>query len=139
MIRSGNWTLSSEIIYDEYGMYHDFDPNDIFWKKSIYYRQINKREHAPIHGVGGYVDLSYNGSSYIVGVNYGEYHPEQLRKPNYPQHDYVNRRFIIKFGWNFTNNLQWYNAYIRETDGFIAQEGRIREGNTLVSGVKMEF
>jgi len=39
MVRLGNWVLSSEIIYDEYGLRRvGFDPDDIFWQRSIYYR-----------------------------------------------------------------------------------------------------
>ena len=138
-VRFGNWTLSSEIIYDEYGMYHEIDPNDIFWRKSIYYRQINKAEHFPITGWGGYIDLSYNYNPWFFSLNYGEYHPERLRKPEYPQHDLVNRRFVAKIGWNFTKHVQWYNALLFETKGFIAQDGRLRRGTALLSGVKMEF
>ena len=138
-VRFGNWTLSSEIIYDEYGMYHEIDPNDIFWRKSIYYRQINKAEHSPITGWGGYIDLMYNANPWFFSLNYGEYHPERLRKPEYPQHDLVNRRFLAKIGWNFTKHVQWYNALLFETEGHVAQDRRFRRGTALLSGVKMEF
>ena len=139
MVRFGNWTLSSEVIYDEYGMRHEIDPNQIFWKRSIYYRQINKRDSVPITGWGGYIDLSYNGHPWLFSINYGEYHPEQLRNPVYPQHDIINRRLILKLGWNITKNIQWYSAFLLETEGFLAQVGRPREGKVLLSGVKMEF
>ena len=138
-IRFGNWTLSSEIIYDEYGMRRDFDPNQIFWTKSIYYRQINKAASTPISGWGGYVDLTYNHYPWFVSVNYGEYYPEQLNLPDYPQHDIINRRFLIKCGWNFTKHVQWYNALILETENYIAQCGRLRKGNALMSGIQMTF
>ena len=139
MVRLGNMVLSSEIIYDEYGLKRDFDPNDIFWKHSIYYRQINKADAAAIIGWGGYIDLTYNHHPWFISVNYGEYHPEQLRKPEYPQHDIINRRFLVKLGWNFTNNLQWYNAVLAETGDYVAQVGRLRRGYAYMSGVKMEL
>ena len=139
MVRFGNWTLSSEIIYDEYGLRRDFNPGDIFWERSIYYRQINKGDGIPITGWGGYVDLMYNDNSWFFSLNYGEYHPERLRQPGYPQHDIINRRFLAKIGWSFTKHLQWYNALLFETEGHIAQDGRPRKGTALLSGVKMEF
>jgi len=140
-VRLGNWLLSSEVIYDEYGLRRSgFDPNDIFWRKSIYYRQINKRPDAtPIVGWGGYIDLTYHHHPWFISFNYGEYHPEQLRNPDYPQHDIVNRRFLVKLGWNFTKNLQWYNAALIETGDYVAQDGRLRKGYAFMSGVKLEL
>ena len=138
-IRLGNWVLSSEIIYDEYGMRREFDPNDIFWKKSIYYRQINKADGVPITGWGGYVDLSYHCNSWLFGLNYGEYYPERLRNSEYPQHDVINRRFIVKAGWEFARNVQWYGAFLLETEGYTAQCNRSRRGWAVMSGVKLEI
>jgi len=135
----GNWVLSSEIIYDEYGMRREFDPKDIFWKKSIYYRQINKSDGVPITGWGGYVDLSYNFDPWLLSVNYGEYYPERLRKPDYPQHDKINRRLVLKLGRHFTRHVQWYNAALIENGGYIAQEGHKRRGWAVLSGLKMEL
>ena len=140
-VRFGNWVLSSEVIYDEYGLRRTgMDPDDIFWKRSIYYRQINKRSDAtPIIGWGGYIDLTYNHHPWFVSFNYGEYHPEQLRNPDYPQHDIINRRFLMKLGWDFARHVQWYNAVIIETGDYVAQDGRLRRGYAYMSGVKMEF
>ena len=146
MVRFGNWVLSSEIIYDEYGLRRPgFDPEQIFWTRSIYYRQIHHHRTvsrgrlAPITGWGGYVDLTYHHHTCFFSINYGEYHPEKLRNPDYPQHDIVNRRFLVKFGWDFTKHLQWYNAVIIETGDYKAQLGRSRRGYAYMSGVKLEI
>jgi len=151
VFRFGNWVLSSEIIYDQYGMHREYDPADIFWKKSIYYRQINKEDKKPISGWGGYVDLTYNYQPWFFSLNYGEFHPEQLKVPDaadpvrgeyahyYTNHNIVNRRFMVKSGWNFTKNIQWYGVFIVENGGYIAQSGRPRRGYAYMTGVKMAF
>jgi hypothetical protein len=140
MVRLGNWVLSSEVIYDEYGLRRSgLDPNDIFWRRSIYYRQIHKADKVPIVGWGGYVDLSYNFDPWLFSVNYGEYYPEQLRNPDYPQHDIVNRRLIVKLGRNFTRNIQWYNALLLENGGYFEQQERTKIGWAVLSGLKMEL
>jgi hypothetical protein len=151
MIQFGNWVLSSEIIYDIYGMHREFDPNDIFWKKSIYYRQINKAEKEPISGWGGYIDLTYDYHPWLFSLNYGEFHPEQLTVPDhndrirgeyayyYANHNIVNRRFMAKLGWNFTQHIQWYGAWLLENGGYTAQSGRPRKGNALLTGINVAF
>ena len=140
MIPIGNWVLSSEIIYDEYGMRRDdFDPQDIFWRKSIYYRQINKSLNVPITGWGGYVDMSYDFDPWLFSVNYGEYYPEQLHDTGYPQHNIINRRVLVKLGRNFTKNVQWYNAMLVENGGYVAQEGQKRRIWAVLSGLKLEL
>ena len=147
MIRFGNWTLSSEFIYDYYGLHRVYDPNDIFWQKSIYYRQINKAVKEPITGWGGYIDLTYNHHPWLVSFNYGEFHPEQLTVPEhgadyahyYINHNIVNRRFMVKLGWNCTKNIQWYGAWILENGGYTAQSERPRRGYAYTTGLKMAF
>ncbi|MDR1142554.1 MAG: hypothetical protein LBL62_12755 [Planctomycetaceae bacterium] len=138
-VRFGNWTLSAEGIYDEYGLRRSFNPADIFWEKSIYYRQINKADGVPIIGFGYYIDLNYRQGAFLFDLNYGEFYPEQLNRQDYPQHDFVNRRLLTKIGWNFNQFLQWYGAIIIENDNYIAQEGRPRRGLYFLSGIKFEF
>jgi len=147
MVRFGNWVLSSEVIYDQYGLRRPglIPERDIFWRRSIYYRQIHhhrtvsRNRLAPVTGWGGYIDLTYHHRPWFFSINYGEYHPEKLRNPDYPQHDIVNRRFLVKAGWDFTRHLQWYNAVLIETGDYTAQLGRSRRGYAYMSGVKMEF
>ena len=41
MYRFGRFTLSGEAIYDQYGFTTPgFNPDDIFWGRSIYYRDL---------------------------------------------------------------------------------------------------
>ncbi|MDR3196690.1 MAG: hypothetical protein LBU34_02375 [Planctomycetaceae bacterium] len=137
--RFGNWTLSAEGIYDEYGLRRNFNPDDIFWEKSIYYRQIHKADAVPITGFGYYINLNYQPGKFLVNLNYGEFYPEQLHHPDYPQHDIVNRRLLVKAGWNFNRYLQWYGAFIFENNGYVAQDGRTRSGWYFLSGIKFDF
>jgi hypothetical protein len=138
-IRWGNWTLSAEGIYDEYGLRRNFDPEAVFWGRSLYYRQINKGHHTPITGLGYYVDLNYRFGNWLFDINYGEFYPEKLQNPNYPQHDIINRRVILKGGWEWNRYLQLYGAVLLENDGYIAQAGRPRRGWYLLSGLQLAF
>ncbi len=137
-LKMGHWTLSGEVIYDQYGLRKEFDPNDIFWGRSIYYRQIYNGGD-PISGVGYYIDLNYQAGPWCFDLNYGEYHPEKLRNPDFPQHDIVNRRFMAKLAREVSRYAQWYGAIILENDGFVAQRGRDRRGWYLLTGVKFEL
>lgn len=139
MVRFGKWVLSTEIIYDRYGMFHEIDQDQIFWRHSIYYRQVNKSEHVAIWGMGYYVDLSYQGERLFLNFNYGEFYPEQLHLPEYPQHDIVKRRFLAKIGWKFCRYLECYGAVILENGGYAAQDGRPRRCHYLLTGIQMGF
>jgi len=83
--------------------------------------------------------LTYHHHPWFISINYGEYHPEKLRDPRFPQHDIVNRRGLMKLDWNFTKHFQWYNTVIIETGDYVAQSGRPRRGYAYMSGVKMEL
>ena len=53
MCRWGNWTLSTEGIYDQYGFRRPgFDPDDIFWARSIYFRDLSRGVTKPLTGIG---------------------------------------------------------------------------------------
>lgn len=139
MFRLGKWTFSVEAIYDKYGLRQAYNPDDIFWYRSIYYRQVNKAHQTAIYGFGYYLDVTYQGEKLLLSFNYGEYYPEKLHLPEYPQHDIVTRRFLGKVGWQFNQYLQWYGAFIQENQGFYAQEGRTRRGTYLLTGLQIEF
>jgi hypothetical protein len=136
MVRCGPFQLSGECIYDEYGFYHPFDPNDITWRHSIYYRELNRAVHVPLTGVGYYADLGYKGQDWDVNLNYGGYYPTEIGNP---QHDVPNRRGIIKLAYRFTPALQTYCAALMETSGMIAQEDLNRRGHLLLSGLQYVF
>jgi hypothetical protein len=137
LLRRGGWTFSSEIIYDQYGFRRPkFDPNDIFWERGIYYRELNKGFKKPISGVGYYFDTTYRRRPWLINLNYGEYYPEQL---GVEAHDVVNRRGIVKIGWDCQEYIQLYSAVIVETAGYEAQCERDRRGWCCLGGIKMSL
>jgi len=132
MLRGGPWTFSGEVIHDEYGFRRPgFDPLDITWGRSIYYRDRNLGLYEPITGVGYYLNLGYCGSCWDASLNYGEYHPQQLGDP---RHDTPNRRGIVKVDYRLSPWVDVYSAVIVETAGFIAQDGRPRRGLAVLVG-----
>ncbi len=92
MVRVGKLQLSGEAIHDEYGLKHDYNPDDIFWPRSLYHRDIFFKVEEPITGVGGYLNLNYAASHWSVNANYGEYKPEKIGNP---LHDTRIRRGIF--------------------------------------------
>lgn len=112
MLKLGRWRLSSELIYDQYGLRRPgLAPNDITWGRSLYYRDLNQGLYDPIEGVGYYLNLDYEGERITTSLNYGEYHPEQI---GVPQHDEVNRRGLIKTSFFFTPQLELYGIGLIE-------------------------
>lgn len=137
MIRHGPFTLSAEVIYDEYGFRRpELDPNDITWGRSIYYRDTHDRPFEPITGLGYYIDLSYYGDTWLWSLNYGQFHPEQI---GHPQHDIVKRRGIVKIAYQMTPSFQWYSVTMIENDGYLAQEGLPRRGTFVLAGLQGRF
>ena len=134
MVRRGHFTLSGEAIYDEYGFRRsDFDPLDITWGRSIYYRDLNYRPFEPITGIGYYVNLGFEGDRWEGCLNYGEFYPQEL---GHPQHDITNRRGILKAVYHCTVHLQVYSVVMIENDGYVAQCGRRRKGTVVLAGLQ---
>ncbi len=137
MFRFGPFLLSGECIYDEYGFRRPgFDPNDITWYHSIYYRDLNRALGEPLTGVGYYMNLGYNGPFWDINLNYGEFYPAPIDNP---QHDEINRRGIVKLDYRITPALQPYCAVLVENSGFIAQADRPRKGFLILSGLQYVF
>ncbi len=137
MLRRGRLTLSGEAIYDEYGFRRPgFDPLDITWGRSIYYRDLNYREGVPITGIGYYVNMGYEGERWSAWLNYGEFYPQQL---GHPQHDVVNRRGILKTLCRLCPHLQIYGAVMIENEGYVAQWNRLRRGTVVLAGLQYDL
>ena len=137
MVKQGRWQLSSEVIYDEYGLRRpSFDPLDIFWEKSIYYRDLNDASGDPISGVGYYVALDYLGPLWTASASFGQFFPETIG--NF-QHDRTQNRGVLKLARAFGANLQLYSVFIKETEGYIAQAGRPRRGSVLLTGLQFAY
>ena len=134
MFQLGRFTLSSEAIYDEYGFRRPgFDPLDITWGRSIYYRDQHYRLNTPITGFGYYLDLMYDFKPFTVCCNFGEYYPQQL---GIPQHDVTQRRGIVKGAYEATPNLQFYLGCLLENGGYLAQLNRPRQGWVVLTGLQ---
>jgi len=113
MVRWGNWMLSGEAIYDEYG-FRDagFDPNDIFWGRSYYFRDSNRVDQKPLHGFGYYVNLGYEGPRWSLALNYGEYFP--LDELGFAAHDTPIHRGLVKASYHLTPNFETYGVALVE-------------------------
>lgn len=132
MVRRGSIELSGEVIYDEYGFRRPgFDPDDITWKRSIYYRELNRALNVPISGVGYYVNLDYEAPFWACSLNYGQFHPRAIGDP---RHDIVQRRGIVKLIHHLSASLDSYALVMIENEGYLAQDGRPRRGFVVLAG-----
>lgn len=137
MVRHNNWRLSGEAIYDEYGLKRDtFDPNDIFWEKSIYYRDLNNADDVPITGFGYYLTLDYLGELWSASFTFGQFFPEYIGNV---QHDRTQNRGIAKLTRSFGPHLQGYTVLMFENEGYIGQGGQIRRGEFVLTGLQCSF
>ena len=101
----GNFIISAEIIYDQYGFHKEFDINDVFWGRSYYYRDIFYQYKTPVKGLGGYLDIQYKTKNFFLELNYGEYYPQKI---NILLHDDPIKRLIVKSRINLTKDLFIY-------------------------------
>lgn len=137
MFRSGRFILSGEAIYDQYGLRRPgVEPNDVFWGRSIYYREQYYGYSKPISGVGYYVDLGMEFDRWSLWLNYGEYYPKTI---GVEEHDQVNRRGLAKAIINLAPNFQFYNIGILENGGYIAQANRARIGWSVLTGFQAVY
>lgn len=113
MVRLASFVLSGEAIYDEYGFRRNYSEADIFWPRSLYYRDTFYKDKTPITGIGGYLDLGYRATNWLAGLSYGEYYP---RKIGHPYHDTPIKRSIVKLAYNLTSEFQTYGVGLFEND-----------------------
>ena len=133
MISRGRWTLSGEAIYDQYGFRRPgFDPNDIFWGRSIYFRDQNGALYDPIEGLGYYVDLEYAGDAWSASLNFGSYFPERIGDV---PHDRDIHRRLVKLSWRAVEHFEMYGIALVETDGPLGFATRMqRRGVVAIFG-----
>jgi hypothetical protein len=137
MIARGRWTLSGEVILDHYGFRRPgFDPNDITWGRSIYFRDLNDDLLEPISGVGYYLNLGYEGPAWSMAANYGEFYPEEL---GVPEHDTPTRRGILKVSRHWTEHLETYGAMMIENTLEDAFVGHDRRGIYVLAGCQFSM
>jgi hypothetical protein len=147
MVRWDNWILSGEVVYDQYGFVHTgYDANDIFWGRSIYYRDLSSgTNHVPLTGLGYYVDLVYRQGRWAGNIDYGEYYPQRVaygyfpQQTVVPQQEIINRRGVVKIDYNPATRLDLYLGLMQETDSYIAQENQPRKGTVVFTGAQYQF
>jgi hypothetical protein len=132
MLRRGPWTLSSEAIYDQYGLRRAGTPlNDIDWGRSLYYRDYNNTDRQPITGYGYYVNLGYESPAWTLMLNYGEFYPEHI---NRPKQDVATRRGLIKASRHWTPHFETYSVVMIENDLPDAFDNSTRRGLMVIVG-----
>lgn len=138
MLRGGRWTLSGEAIYDQYGFRRPgFDPNNIFWERSIYFRDLNDGLFNPIEGFGYYVDLGYGGDCFSCHLNFGSYFPERIGDV---RHDQDNHRGLVKLSWHAVENFELYGIVLAESDAPLNIAGReFRRGIAAIWGCQFSL
>ena len=136
MVRRGRWTLSGEVIYDEYGFRREFDPLDITWGRSIYNRE-QFFEGGLLNGVGYYVNLGYVSDRWTTNLSFGSFTPNVFTGDNI--HDQVTNRGIVKAIRHFGKGLDLISTVIIENDVENAQAARTRRGVLVYSGLEYRF
>lgn len=137
MMRSGRLTLSTEWIYDEYGMRRPgINLDDITWGRSLYNRQLNNGLNHPLSGWGWYGSAVWQGEFATAVVQYGEFHPNRIGDNI---HDQTTRRISSKYIRRISDCLDWYVSGIFENRVTNAQDGRNRKGTFILTGVQFNF
>jgi hypothetical protein len=135
MLRRGAWTLSAEAIYDRYGLRRPGTAlTDIFWGRSLYFRDLNNGYHHPITGVGYYANLGYEGPFWTLMLNYGEFHPETIGDP---RHDQPIRRGLLKASRHWTRHFETYGAVLIENDRVDDLDTHPRKGIYVLCGCQV--
>ncbi len=111
MLKIASVEFSGEVIWDEYGFHREFDPADIFWPNSIYYREIFKAYKEPVEGFGWYGNIKVEVDRFLLNLNYGVYEPEELGNI---YHDNTIRRFILKMAYTPIQNFRVYFSGVLE-------------------------
>ena len=133
MYRWGNWTLSGEVIYDQYGFRRPgFDPNDIFWNRSLYFRDLSSGTTKPLSGVGYYVNLGYLSQHWMLMANYGDFYNFQTL--GIAAHDEPVHRGLLKASYRFTPHLETYVITLIENSVPLPVENFVRNGFEIIAG-----
>ena len=137
MMRSGRLTLSTEWIYDEYGLRRPgFNLDDINWGRSLYNRQLNGGLNQPLSGWGWYGNAVWRGERATAVLQYGEFHPNRIGDNI---HDQTTRRISSKYIRHFSDRLDWYVSGVFENRVANAQDGRNRKGVFVLTGIQFNF
>ncbi|MFC2155257.1 hypothetical protein ACFLRB_02040 [Acidobacteriota bacterium] len=113
MVKTGHFRFSAEVIYDEYGFRKEYKEENIFWKRSLYYRDVFYKYETPVTGIGGYAGLQYETRKWLVEVNYGEYYPEEI---GFPFHDDPIKRGVAKLRISLATGFHLFCMGLFEND-----------------------
>jgi hypothetical protein len=137
MMRNGRLILSTEWIYDEYGLRRPgFDLDDITWGRSLYNRQLNRGLNQPLSGWGWYANANWQGARANTILQYGEFHPNRIGDNI---HDQITRRISSKYIRRISDRLDWYVSGIFENRVANAQDNRNRKGAFVLTGFQFNF
>lgn len=136
-VTRGRLTVSTEWIYDQYGIRRPgFDLDDIDWGRSIYNRQLNRGLNEPLSGWGWYGNAVYRHDLATTVLQYGEFHPNPVGDNI---HDQVTRRFSTKYIRQISQRLDLFVSGVFENRVENAQDGRFRKGVYVRSGFQFNF
>jgi hypothetical protein len=135
-IQLGRLLLSGEAIYDEYGFRKPFLEDDVFWQRSLYYRQIFYKLRTPITGYGGYLDLIYQIGNFTLNLNYGEYYPKEI---GHPYHDDPIKRAIAKGVWQLKDSFEAFMGLLWESERTTEPLFKGASDFALIFGVVYQF
>ena len=137
MMRWGAFDLSGEFTYDQYGMWHDFDPNNITWGRSLYYRDLySGQQRVPLSALGYYLNLGWTHPRLRVDLNYGEYYPHAIGNV---LNDTPVRRGLAKATWRVMPHVESYTALLWENVRPLEPFRKWQLGTALLSGVQVYF
>lgn len=138
MARWGRFELSGEAVWDKYGFREaEMDPNDIFWGRSIYYREIfNGTKDGALHGFGYYVNLAWIYGRARIDLNYGEYYPQQIGNP---LHDPIIARLMAQGSYEVMPGVQTFLVLMDENPRPVEEFRRGHNGFVLYTGVQWVF
>lgn len=137
LVNRGNWDVSAEVIYDEYGYRRPIDPNTITWGRSLYYRDIYVgRPGGKLTGLGYYVNVGRTWANLRIDLNYGDYFPTPLDNALV---DTPHHRGLIKGTWRCARGLESFTSVmvenVRPVEPFRSGQSPI----TVLTGMQSYF
>ncbi|HWB00726.1 MAG TPA: hypothetical protein VG713_19665 [Pirellulales bacterium] len=137
MIRRGCFDLSGEAIYNQYGFRKPYNPNNIFWGRNLYYRDMfGGTVDAGMHGWGYYVNAGFTLPHLRTDINYGEFYPSPIGNP---LTDTPIRRGIVKGTWTFIPRVEQYLALIFENNRPVEAWRSTQKGFAILTGLQTYF
>ncbi len=137
MVRRGQWDLSGEAIYNQYGFRKPFDPNNIFWGRDLYYRDTYSGTiDGGLTGVGYYVNLGRTWPRMRADLNYGTFFPKAIGNPLV---DTLTRRGFAKATFLIMPRLETYGMLMLENNRPTETFRQNQKGVTVLTGFQTYF